>query len=360
MMEPDHAPTTPPWTASANAAAAALTADAARAQSFKRGNPDLIVSFAYGDELPVFVRARALWEFFMSHYPNVRAVFYRETEKLGRGEVMHNGHDLMIGIGGDTSPGALERNGYAATGVWSANENGRAIYRQMALYDYLLRTHDRPFYLYQSTITSVVDLRGLLAALEHVPRTGCYAGMPGRLNTPAEYEGLNFICGTNSLFSSDVMRLMRERYDPNHVYATLPNDIWQALVLQEVPRIPMPFFSFIQPRRQGEAHEDVRAITRHLLADGHFHFRVKTTSEQEGLGKREDVDPWVMLKVMEEILANNPDPAANLRLMQQLKTCAATPDGSMRSFGDPGFFTSERRYPLNDLEAPVVYPDVVK
>lgn len=354
----EHPPTPAPWTASAAAAASALTGDAARAASFKRGQPNLIVFFGYGDEMPVFVRARALWEFFISHYPNVRAIFVRETEKLDRGEVQHNGHDLLIGIGGDTSPGALERNGYAATGVWSANENGRAIYRQMAVYDYLLRTHDRPFYVYQSTITSVVDLRGLLAALEHLPETGCYAGMPGRLATPAEYEGLTFVCGTNSLFSSDVVRTMRERYDPAHVYATLPNDIWQALILHDVPRIPMAFFSFIKPRRQGEPHEDVRALTRRLLHDGHFHFRIKTTSEQEGLGKREDVDPWIMLRIMEEILANNPEPGVNLRLMEQLKTSAATSNGTMRAYGDAGFFTSARRYPLNDVEAPLVYPEL--
>jgi hypothetical protein len=341
-------------------AAVPLDTEKLRRESFKdTGHPDLVVFFGYGDELPVFMRARALWQFFISHYPNVRAIFVRETEALGRGEVMSNGHDLLVGIGGDQAPGTLERHGYASTGTWSPSENGRAIYRQMAIYDYLLRSHDRPFYVYQSTITSVVDFRGLFALLETMPKTRCYAGMPGRLNNPPELDGLTFVCGTNSLFSSDMLALMRSRYDPDHMYATLPNDIWQALILHDIPRISMPFFSFIKPRSDGGRNGKVREMAKRLLDQGHYHFRIKTTSADAGLGAREDIDPWIMLKVMEAILDSHPSTQANLQLVERLLGSVNPGNGkTLCAFNEDGFFSGPRRFPLDDIEAEMFYADL--
>jgi hypothetical protein len=323
------------------------------------GRPDLIVFFGYGDELPVFVRARALWQFFISHYPNVRAIFVRETDKLGRGEIESNGHDLLVGIGGYLEPGKLERNGYAATGKWSPSENGRAIYRQMAVYDYLLRTHEHPFYLYTSTITSVVDFRGLFALMDSMPKTGCYAGMPGRLTNPPELDGLTFACGTNSLFSRDMMELLRNRYDPSHTYATLPNDIWQALVLQDIPRTLLPFFSFVKPRADISHDNNISVLTKRLLEQGHFHFRIKTTSAEAGYGAREDTDPWIMLKVMEAILDSHPPVQSNRQLIEKLAVMTNPKNGkTLSAYGEDGFFNGARDFPLNDLEAEIIYPDL--
>lgn len=328
-------------------------------ESFSCGNQDLIVYFGYGYELPVFARARALWEFFVSHYPNVRAIFVRESDKLECGEVQHNGYDLLIGTGGGRQTEAHERKGYSTTGTWSANENWHTIYRQMAVYDYLLRTNDNPFFLYHATVTSVVDFRGLFAILDLMPKTGCFAGMPGRLVTPQELAGLTFTCGTNTLVSSDIMALMRSRYDSRHVHATLPNDIWQALILHDIPRLPLPFFSFTKPRKSGGNHDEVRDITRQLLLDGHFHFRIKTTGDSAGFGAREDIDPWIMLKVMETILATHPSPSSNPILIDKLAQATVTTDGKMLSTADDTFFTGPRDFPLNDLEAAAVYQRVL-
>lgn len=315
-------------------------------QSFTRGNSKLIICFGYGDEMMVFSRARALWQFFASHYPNIQFLFMRESEKLCRGEVEHNGHDLLIGIGGNTRPEELEDNGYAHTGVWSGNENKRAIFRQMALYNYLLQNREGNFYLYQATITSVIDVRGLLNVLDTLPVEHCYAGMPGRLNSPPELAGLNFICGTNSLFSRDMLELMLQRYEPDHAWTELPNDIWQALVLREFKQTYLMYFSFIKPRMQGGDYPDVRQLTRQLLIDGHYHFRVKTTSADAGLGAREDVDPWVMLQIMREILDNDTHPQGNRKLLDQVALA-----------GDD-YFSGPRSYPLTDAEAHIAYPDL--
>ncbi|OIQ75126.1 glycosyltransferase family 10 (fucosyltransferase) [mine drainage metagenome] len=323
------------------------------------GRPDLIVSFAYGPELPVFLRSRALWQFFIQHYPNVKVIFFKESEKLNRGETHFDGHDLLIGVGGSKSLESLEPHGYAASGVWSPGENARCIYRQMALYDYLLRSNQKPFYLYQATITSVVDFRGLTSLIDQMPRTACYAGMPGRLNSPKEYAGLTFACGTNSLFSSDMLALMRSRYDPDHIYATLPNDIWQALVLKDIPRLCLPYFSFVKPRPNGGRHSNVGILTKRLMEQGHFHFRVKTTSNESGFELRENTDPWIMLQVMEAILETLPAPAENLKLIYQLTQSVSPVNGiSLGAYDEMNFFSGTRSFPLNDIEAELIFPDL--
>jgi hypothetical protein len=318
-------------------------------------HPDLIVYLGYGEELPVFKRARALWEFYLSHFPNIKAFFVRDTDKLARGEVMHNGYDLLVGIGND-DPAQTSAAGYRQTGVWSASENAGVIFKQMAVFDYLLRKHDKPFYLYHATVTSVVDFRGLLAVMDQMPKTGCFAGMPGRLNSPPELAGLSFICGTNSLFSRDVVELLRNRYDPQHPHANLPNDIWQSLVLKDIPRRPIPFFSFVKPRATGARLDDVAALTRCLLADGHFHFRIKTTSEESGTGKREDVDPWIMLKIMETILEAPGAAHKNRELMAALNAFTGGAPEGFGAFADEGFFNGPRNFALTELEAPILYP----
>ena len=318
-------------------------------------HPDLIVYLGYGDELPVFSRARALWEFYLSHFPGITAFFVRDSDTLGLGEVMHNGHDLLVGTRRDDKGTEARQDGYRQAGVWSATENGSVIRKQMAVFDYMLRKHDKPFYLYHATVTSVVDFRGLVAVMEQMPASGCFAGMPGQLDNPAQLARLNFICGTNSLFSRDMVQLLRSRYDAADPVAALPNDIWQSVTLRDIPRLALPFFSFVKPRAADGNLDDVAALTRHLLADGHFHFRVKTTSEEAKLARREDVDPWVMLKIMETILASPAVPDKNRELRNALQAFTSDAVGGFAAFTDKPIFGGPRKFALTELEAPVLY-----
>jgi hypothetical protein len=318
-------------------------------------HPELIVYLGYGEELPVFTRTRALWEFYLSHFPGIKAFFVRDSDTLALGEVAHNGHDLLVGTRRDDAAQA-QQAGYRQTGIWSANENASVIRKQMAVFDYVLRKHgDKPFYLYHATVTSVVDFRGLVAIMEQMPATGCFAGMPGRLNNPPELAGLNFICGTNSLFSRDMVQLLRNRYDPADPMAALPNDIWQSMTLRDIPRQALPFFSFVKPRAADARLDDVAELTRHLLADGHFHFRVKTTSEEEKLARREDVDPWVMLKIMETILTSPAVPEKNRELRAALQAFTSDAAAGFPAFADKPIFGGPRNFALTELEAPVLY-----
>ncbi|SHM96011.1 hypothetical protein SAMN05192549_103378 [Duganella sacchari] len=277
--------------------------------------PNLVVTIGYGDELPVFRHARALWQFYMCHFPGIEVIFVRWSDKLKRGEVMSDGHDLLVGIGGDFQGAA----GYNTSGVWSQSENARWIYRQVLVQDYLLRTRDAPFFLYQTTITSVVDFRGLCTVLDHIAPENCFAGPVGRLNAPEAFAGLTFISGASALMSRDVLVRMRERYDPSHVYASLPNDIWQAAVLHDVPRQALPTFNFVRPRAPRADASYLYALATQLLQQGQYHFRIKTVAPEDAAGRREDIDPWIMLRIMEAILDSEHTPAATLTMIDKVR-----------------------------------------
>lgn len=324
--------------------------------------PDLFVYIGYGDELPVFIRARALWEFYMSHFPGIRAIFVRTTDKLPRGEVSSNGYDLLVGLG-ESDAGNANTVGYRQTGVWSARENADVIFRQVAVYDYLLRKYPDPFYLFHATVTSVIDFRGLLAALETMGTTNCFAGSPGRLSVgggnPQALGGLTYISGANTLFSSDMLVLLRNRYNPRDPYAQLPNDVWQALTLQEIARTPLPLFSFVKPRTRGTLEQSITQMVKHLVALGHYHFRIKTTSQEQGQGLREDVDPWVMLRTMEAILESDAQPDATRRLIAQMRVSVAPANGvALSAFNESTFFAGPRSFPMTDIDAETLYPEL--
>lgn len=318
-------------------------------------SPHLVVLICYGDELPVFRRARALWEFYLQHFPQIKVYFMSHTDELPVGQVIEQGNNLIVGSA-ETQSSDLREQGYEDSGVWSTKQNKAQIWRQIGAHRHLLKKIEGPFFTYHSTVTSIVDFRGLVAVLEHMPHTGCFAGMPGRMTSPAELSGLGFVCGTNSLFSRDILELMSSRHLPEHESTHWPQDVWQALVLHDVPRLSLPFFSFTEPRAVGEQLEEVERITQRLLADGHFHFRIKTSSAGKGLGNREDVDPWIMLKVMETILSSPGPTKKAYSLTGDLHhfTCGAN-EGFSAYPPDPFLGGRERNFPLCDAEAVSLY-----
>jgi hypothetical protein len=304
---------------------------------------DLIVTLGYGPELPVFLRARSIWQLYASHFSRLKIIFMRWSEKLPLGEIVTEGNDLVIGVGSSSeSTSESDSVGYADRGVWSETENERTVFRQMVLYDYLLRKYQHPFHLFASTITSIIDFRGLIAVLDNMPRERCFAGMPGRLVHPS-YQGVGIVHGANTLVSRDVMEMMRSRYVSGHEFTKQPNDHWQGLVLGDLTRTALPLFSFNAPQVVGGELDGIKYLTKKLLAEGHYHFRVKTTSSESGSGNREDVDPWIMLKIVEVILGFESLPE-KYKLMQQRFALCCEPDSKYK-----------RDFPIDDLEAAMLY-----
>lgn len=311
-------------------------------------NTNLIICLGYGPELATFMRAKYVWDFYASHFPDINFIFITESENIKLGEIISDGNKLLIGTGNRQH---IE-NTYKTTGKWSSQQCHGQILRQMVLYDYLLRVHPENFHLYQSTITSVIDLRGLLSILPLLPSDRCFAGFPTRLSSPPELAGLTYCSGASTLFSRDMVKLMRDRYEPSAASAHAPNDVWEGLTLIDIPRTPLPYFSFNRPRKKSDGVDDVAIITKKLIDIGHFHFRVKTTSQEEGLERREDIDPWIMLKIMETILQTPHDPKNQKSLFEEL--CRFTGCDEMNNFpatsAESLFKDRPRTIPLTDLE----------
>jgi hypothetical protein len=310
--------------------------------------PDLIVMIGYGDELPVYRNARALWQFYAAHFPHIHLIFTRWSDKLAPGEIVHDGYDLLVGIGKNMG----DDIGYSTKGVWSGTENAKFVFRQVLVQDYLLRTHPRPFFFHHLTLTSVVDFRALNFVLDMLPAQGCYAGPIARLNAPPELAGLTFTSGASTLFSRDALERMRERYQPDHPYSQLPNDVWQATMLHDYPRIALPTFNFNRPRPPRGNDPALAQIASEQLAAGHFHFRVKTVAPQDSDGRREDIDPWVMLRLMEAVLDHEPSREATESLVLRYAVAINGTGQPLMPRTSEAIFTGPRDMPLHDGELP--------
>jgi hypothetical protein len=270
---------------------------------------DLIIAVPYGFELPLFQKARFLWENFKNIYKDLEIIFFRDSHDLPLGEVVFDRGDLVVGTKCEFTNNLTEDINYAKSGSWGPHENFSVLFRNITLYQFLLRTRKNPFYLYHSTVTSVVDFRGLAEAISNYQFDGLLAGMPGQLAS-SQFKGLTFVCGTNNLVSSDIAKLMTERYKFGDPSTFFPNDVWQALNLQDVKRKVLPFFTVGTPVDFSNFDEYFfRRKIQKALELGHFHFRVKTLeprlpwrgSTHISEYKRENIDPLLMKIIMEEI-----------------------------------------------------------
>lgn len=305
--------------------------------------PKLIVSIGYGDELPVYGRARWLWEFYRTFFPKCEVLFFKDDPTLPSGQMQFDGRDILVGSQGAVAGG---QGGYAINGVWSAQENRRAIARQLALYRHLLATRTEPFFLFQTTITSVTDLSALQGLLEYLPQRQCFAGNVGRLNGPPDFDGLVFASGANSLFSSDVLQTMLDRFDTNAAAAKLPNDVWQGWVLRDIPRIALPMFVFADACN----FSSVAGKMERLLAQGHFHFRIRT-DEADRTVLREEIEPWIMTRVMECVTKTGGTRKEAVRALQRaFHRFIANNDAAYVDVYMPEIYHGPRDFFLSDSE----------
>jgi len=308
----------------------------------------IVLILGYGPELLVYIRARKIWDFYVSFFPDIEILFFKENPKFGPGEIYFDGLDYNVGIDLSQAPNK-EGPTYADTGTWSPNENWRVINRTVAIYHFLLRSRPEPFYCYHATITSVVDLRVLKKLITKLP-TQCFAGMPGLIYQPQEYSGL-YIWGANAIMSNDLLKILCERYDPLHSSCLLPNDVWQHYQLPEVTRTAIPFFSFLRERDKGFINSEIESTTKKMMGLGYFHFRIKTSSINNENYDRSEIDPWIMLIIIKTILASSTPNNINL-IFELIAECMKPLDANNLPMKIPEnmFFKTPRVLPLDDNE----------
>ncbi len=330
---------------------------------------DLIVVVPYGYEMEVFRRARKNWAKYASIFDSIEILFFRDSRDHALGEVFFEGKDLVVGTKCAFTSATEKIQGYSQSGIWSPQENFSVLFRNITLYHHLLRTRKTPFYLYHATVTSVVDFRGLAAATEVYKCEELLAGMPGRLANPA-LKGLTFVCGTNNLVSSDIVKAMTDRYKFGDGHTFFPNDVWQALALTDKPRKVLPFFTVESPQELHSFDEQLfRKKIRCALDLGYFHFRVKTQelrningmpATEKTVYRREDVDPILMDLIMEEICTYDFKPERVAALLGQLSLLTTnTSSLEFPAFAGEQFMRFKVPYPFNDNDISKFLPPSV-
>lgn len=307
----------------------------------------ILLILCYGSELLVYIRARKIWDLYVSFFPDVEVLFFKDDYNLRIGEISFDGFDYKVGVA-NPSTSTSQTPGYATTGIWSPSENWMLINRMVAIYSFLLRSRSDPFYCYHSTITSIVDLRVFRDLIRKLPNE-CFAGMPGLIKVPEEYSGL-YIWGANAIVSSNILRKLCDRYDPSHPSCNLPNDVWQHYLLPDVRRMAIPLFSFLRERNQYSINAEVESLAKKMLNLGYFHFRIKTASVNNNYN-RSEIDPWIMLTVARTII-NSVESNSMDSIFELIERCMKPLDSNNlpMKISEDSFFSAPRILPFDDNE----------
>jgi hypothetical protein len=280
----------------------------------------LFVCVGYGFEHPVFKHAKDLWYAHRGLHAEVAdIVFYRTAPEMAPDEFSFADGEYVFG------PSRRQDNSPGSTVRWDTD---LLVDRQIKLYRKLLEKNEGPFWVYTTTVTSVLDLHALRYLANQLECANTYAGhieyAPIQASaTPSTPSGkyLRFASGAGTLLSSDLVREVLAR---EHVAShELPNDLWLAMTLRDVPRTPLLRHDILDVTAFDP--ETRAALSQRVLdarAKGHFHFRVKSGRwEAEGLlsHKPEHVDPLVLNDVLLAIQALRFDPGQLIAGWKQLQ-----------------------------------------
>jgi hypothetical protein len=269
-----------------------------RLQRFK----PLVVFVLIGDELPIFIAAHKIWELYSQFFPEIEIIYCRCSEELKAGYFCLNNNVLTVGIAGDPYVQHINNKvSYASTGIWGERENYLQVIRQMGTLQWALENLEGPFYVYYSSVTSFPDFRGLRSLLDSLPNEKCFAGMPARLTDltePELFRGSLILCGTNTVMSHDVCKLLVDRFmKDDKQFAVFPQDVYASYLLSDIPRFTFPFFSF-DCNDSLTAHE-IRSLFVKQSEMGHVHYRFKSK-----VPDRVSIDANAMLNVLTVITSN--------------------------------------------------------
>jgi hypothetical protein len=268
----------------------------------------LIVYIGYGNEHPVFPRAKDLWSFYRGYFPDVRFLAFRSSADLLPDEVNFSFGELTFGITTGVQSGQPGTPQFEVTGV--------ALDRQLKLYKHLLSTHREPFWLYGHTVTSSVDYVWLRSVVNQLECKRTYAGGIDVVKLP---EGMGpdlpankyfrFVSGAGVLLSSDLLQVVLDR--AHLIHHQMTNDLWLSFVLRDIPRTPFLRYDITDVTTfSPSARDTLRSRIAHARAEGHFHFRVKSgrwEAKGELAHDPASIDPLVINETMMEILANPTD-----------------------------------------------------
>jgi hypothetical protein len=268
----------------------------------------LIVSMGYGNEHPVFIRARNLWAVYRELFSEAQVVFVKSSFDVNQDDYLYIDGEYTFGrnqiFGHDKIPGAAPHDAQAYL-----------VDRSIRFYKRLLADYPGPFWLYTPPVTSAIDLRVLRYIVNSMTCKGVFAGTPLHTLIP---DGLapdmpsgkvfRMISGAGTLFSSDMIRLLVERESlVNHA---MLSDVWISLVLRDIPRIPMIRSDILDIcSYDADVREKLKERVGKYIEEGSYLFRIKSGrwERQNELDHRpEDIDILIINDIMLHILSRPP------------------------------------------------------
>lgn len=231
--------------------------------------------------------------------------FLESTENLLPGEVRIDQDEFRVGKPRHLR-GSSDKRWSENFPLWSKQENGMMIHRELEFYKFLVQNFSQPFWLYGHTITSIVHRPSLHELLSSLPYKQIYAGAPLLLTNGVTHHGVKTpligslthylgISGAAVLLSSDLLETIIKRADLCSHDA--PNDVWLSCILHDVGRRLLPRYDISV--EEETYHQTIEAILTstfipQVISEGYFHFRVNSLGSLREPSKRSSYDPKIL------------------------------------------------------------------
>jgi hypothetical protein len=205
----------------------------------------LILGIFSGDENDTLIRCRSSWEYYLRFFPTIEPYFIgwkTKTDLKGQDYSICGNYGLTFSL-----PQNLRNmrrdwdKDINPPGYWGEDEVVAWNYRQLKFFKFCLDNYEGDYWIYLSTLTSIIDLQGLLGFLQNLEPKDIYAGMPTLFSGPENFgEPARFLYvqGSGILLSSDNLKKMEPRI--SLVDKRIGPDTFLGLLLKDIPRLLLP------------------------------------------------------------------------------------------------------------------------
>ena len=259
----------------------------------------IIFLAGYGRENRVFIDARELWKLYTAIDATVsKHYFIISNLTVEPGEIFLRDGDLNIGVAEELKEKlAKDPTRFEVTGSWSVVENRIILERNIRAFEYVLESNQGPFWLFASSVTSIIGFNSLASLIQDWPCRNTFGGKIEFVQLP-DGKYLTFPSGSGILYSRDMVELIVSR--SKQYSHDLASDVWLGLTLLDQPRTPLFRFDVTDapqgsdsyfPQQQAKIHAAVKA--------GHFHLRVKTSGNSALAPDRYKTDVNLLVEAMQ-------------------------------------------------------------
>ncbi|MBI5920053.1 MAG: hypothetical protein HY847_00230 [Betaproteobacteria bacterium] len=259
----------------------------------------IIFLAGYGRENRVFLDARKLWSLYTAIDSTVnKHYFVISNLALEPGEIFFRDGDLNVGVAAELKTKLAEDSTrFEVTGSWSVVENRIILERNIRAFEYILESNPGPFWLFASSVTSMIGFDRLANLIADWPCRNTYGGKIEFIQLP-DGKYMTFPSGSGILYSRDMVELIVSR---SRQYShDLASDVWLGLTLLDQTRTPLFRFDVTDvPDKSDNYFSQQQAKIHAAVRAGHFHLRVKTSGNSALAPDRYKTDVNLLVEAMQ-------------------------------------------------------------